>query len=74
MAKLIKFPKKEGKYLVHCSDGKAYEATKVNKYMPQGIMFFAIPADVQILGYTHIEAKKKQNTSVKSSSTKKKKP
>lgn len=52
MAKLIKNPKKEGKYLAHGDDGKVYEATKVNKYMPGGVMFFAIPASVKILGYT----------------------
>lgn len=36
MVKLIKNPKKEGKYLAHGDDGKVYPATKVNKYMPGG--------------------------------------
>lgn len=64
MARLIKNPKKEGEYLAHGDDGKIYSATKVNKYMPGGVMFFAIPANVKILGYSRPST---------SSSTKKKK-
>ena len=69
MERLIKNPKKEGKYLAHCSDGKAYSATKVNKYMPGGVMFFVIPANVQVLGYTRVN----ENGASKATSTKKKK-
>ena len=43
MSRLIKNPKEEGEYLAHGSDGKTYHATKVNKYMPGGVMFFAKP-------------------------------
>lgn len=54
MAKLIKNPRKEGKYLAHGDNGKTYPAEKVNKYMPGGVMFMAIPADIKILGYSRI--------------------
>lgn len=59
MSRLIKNPKEEGEYLAHGSDGKTYHATKVNKYMPGGVMFFAIPANIQILGYTRVAKQKK---------------
>ena len=63
MPKLIKNPKKEGKYLAHGDDGKIYEAEKVNKYMPGGVMFFCIPAHVKILGYSRpTTTKEKQIT------------
>lgn len=55
--KLIKKPRKEGKYLAHGDNGRTYPATKVNDYMPGGVMFFAIPADVKILGYTRVQEK-----------------
>ena len=58
MAKLIKNPKKEGKYLAHGDNGKTYPAEKVNKYIPGGVMFFAIPADVKILGYSRVDTQK----------------
>lgn len=61
MVKLIKNPKKEGKYLAHGDDGKVYPATKVNKYMPGGVMFFVIPANVKILGYTPADIQKKKS-------------
>lgn len=54
MAKLIQKPRKEGKYLAHGDDGKKYSATKVNKYIPGGVMFFCIPAGVKILGYERV--------------------
>ncbi|MGN0817781.1 MAG: hypothetical protein ACI4L9_02320 [Candidatus Coproplasma sp.] len=57
MAKLIQKPRKEGKYLAHGDDGKKYSATKVNKYMPGGVMFFCISAGVKILGYERVDEK-----------------
>lgn len=54
MAKLIQKPRKEGQYLAHGNDGKTYAATKVNKYIPGGVMFFCIPAGVKILGYERV--------------------
>lgn len=62
MPRLIKSPKKEGKYLAHGSDGRTYPATKVNKYIPGGVMFFAIPAAIQILGYTRLPESKNKKT------------
>ena len=58
MAKLIKKPQKEGKYLAHGDNGKTYPAEKVNKYMPGGVMFLAIPSDVKILGYSRVDTQK----------------
>lgn len=32
-------------------DGKQYAASYVRDYLPDGVMFFAIPSTVKILGY-----------------------
>lgn len=43
-----------GEYLAIGSNGKSYHASYVPKYEPSGVMFFCIPADVEILGYLKI--------------------
>lgn len=43
-----------GEYLAIGNDGKSYHASYVPKYAPSGVMFFCIPADVEILGYLEI--------------------
>lgn len=45
---------KAGEYLAVGNDGKEYHASYVPKYRPSGVMFFCIPADVEILGYLKI--------------------
>ena len=62
MSRLIKNPKEEGKYLAHGDDGKTYEATKVNKYMPGRVMFFCVPAHVKIVGYSRPTTKNNHKT------------
>lgn len=43
-----------GEYLAIGSNGKSYNASYVPQYKPSGVMFFCIPADVEILGYLEI--------------------
>ena len=43
-----------GEYLAIGNDGKSYHASYVPKYRPSGVMFFCIPADIEILGYLKI--------------------
>ena len=43
-----------GEYLAIGNDGKRYHASCVPKYEPSGVMFFCIPASVEILGYLEI--------------------
>lgn len=43
-----------GKYLAIGDDGKSYEASYVPKYIPSGVMFFCVPAEVEILGFLKI--------------------
>ncbi len=43
-----------GEYLAIGNDGESYHASYVPKYRPSGVMFFCIPADVEILGYLEI--------------------
>lgn len=43
-----------GEYLAIGNDGEGYHASYVPKYRPSGVMFFCIPADVEILGYLEI--------------------
>ena len=40
-----------GEYFAIGSNGKAYKATFVNKYIPGGVFFFVIPDYVRIIGY-----------------------
>ena len=46
--------KAEGKYVAIAASGKRYEATFVNAYTPEGVMFFCIPSGETILGYEKI--------------------
>jgi len=41
----------QGNYFAIGDNGKAYQASYVNKYLPGGTFFFCIPASVKILGY-----------------------
>lgn len=41
----------QGNYFAIGDNGKAYRASYVNKYLPGGVFYFCIPADVKILGY-----------------------
>ena len=41
----------QGEYFAIGSNGKAYKATFVNKYIPGGVFFFVIPDYVRIIGY-----------------------
>nr|DAI93886.1 MAG TPA: hypothetical protein [Bacteriophage sp.] len=43
-----------GEYLAIGNDGRSYNASYVPDYEPSGVMFFCIPADVKILGYSEI--------------------
>lgn len=44
------------KWIAIGNDGKEYEATFIrNYYCPNGIMYFAIPSTVTILGYKAVE-------------------
>ena len=43
-----------GEYLAIGNDGKSYHASYVPKYEPSGVMFFCIPASIEILGYLEI--------------------
>lgn len=45
---------KAGEYLAVGNDGKEYRASYVPDYRPQGVMFFCIPAGVEVLGYLKI--------------------
>lgn len=47
----IKGDEMQGEYFAIGSNGKAYHATFVNKYIPGGVFFFVIPDYVRILGY-----------------------
>lgn len=51
---VAKYGKDGSKWLAVGDDGKDYPATYVRKYEPKGVMFFAIPASVNILGYLEI--------------------
>lgn len=44
----------QGDYFAVCNNGRAYHAVYVNDYFPGGVMFFTIPAGVEILGYIPI--------------------
>lgn len=39
----IRKHKTEGEYIAVCISGKRYHASFVNKYAPDGVMFFCIP-------------------------------
>lgn len=41
----------QGNYFAIGDNGKAYQASYVNKYLPGGVFYFCIPEDVKILGY-----------------------
>lgn len=41
----------QGEYFAIGSNGKAYHASYVNRYLPGGVFYFCIPAGVEILGY-----------------------
>ena len=43
-----------GEYLAIGNDGKSYNASYVPNYKSSGVMFFCIPADVEILGYLEV--------------------
>ena len=43
--------RKAGEYLAIGSDGKEYPASYDPRYLTNGVMFFCIPSDVEILGY-----------------------
>lgn len=45
---------KKGEYLAIGDDGKNYPASYVPNYKPSGVMFFAVPSNVKILGYLKI--------------------
>lgn len=40
-----------GEYLAVGDNGKTYDASYVPDYTPEGVMFFAIPSTVTVLGY-----------------------
>ena len=46
----------QGDYFAISNNGKAYHATYVNKYLPGGVFYFCIPANVKILGYVPVRA------------------
>ena len=41
----------QGNYFAIGDNGKAYQASYVNKYLPGGVFYICIPEDVKILGY-----------------------
>ena len=43
--------KAEGEYVAVTKSGKRYNATFVNRYTPEGVMFFCIPDGEIVIGY-----------------------
>ena len=47
----IRKHKAAGEYIAVCISGKRYHASFVNKYAPDGVMFFCIPDREIVIGY-----------------------